>query len=77
MAGWPGSSWWTAPIADRDGWTVTEYELDGVDWCAVAVHEESGLQAAAVCANGQAARARYTGNANLADHLEELAGMVA
>ena len=72
-----GSSWWTAPIADRDGWTVTEYELDGVDWCAVAVHEESGLQAAAVCANGQAARARYTGNANLADHLEELAGMVA
>ena len=71
-----GSSWWTAPIADRDGWTVTEYELDGVDWCAVAVHEESGLQAAAVCANGQAARARYTGNANLADHLEELAGMV-
>ena len=72
-----GSSWWTAPIADRDGWTVTEYELDGVDWCAVAVHEESGLQAAAVCANGQAARARYTGSANLADHLEELAGLVA
>ena len=72
-----GSSWWTAPIADRDGWTVTEYELDGVDWCAVAVHEESGLQAAAVCANGQAARARYTGEADLADHLDEIAGMVA
>ena len=71
-----GSSWWTAPIADRDGWTVTEYKLDSVDWCAIAVHEESGLQAAAVCANGQAARARYTGSANLADHLEELAGMV-
>ena len=71
-----GSSWWTVPIADRDGWTVTEYELDGVDWCAVAVHEESGLQAAAVCANGQAARARYTGRADLADHLDELAGMV-
>ena len=71
-----GSSWWTAPIADRDGWTVTEYKLDSVDWCAIAVHEESGLQAAAVCANGQAARARYTGSANLADHLEEIAGMV-
>ena len=71
-----GSSWWTAPIADRDGWTVTEYKLDSVDWCAIAVHEESGLQAAAVCANGQAARARYTRSANLADHLEEIAGMV-
>ena len=71
-----GSSWWTAPIADRDGWTVTEYKLDSVDWCAIAVHEESGLQAAAVCTNGQAARARYTGSANLADHLEEIAGMV-
>ena len=71
-----GSSWWTAPIADRDGWTVTEYKLDSVDWCAIAVHEESGLQAAAVCANGQTARARYTGSANLADHLEEIAGMV-
>lgn len=71
-----GNSWWTAPIADRNGWTVTEYKLDSVDWCAIAVHEESGLQAAAVCANGQAARARYTGSANLADHLEEIAGMV-
>ena len=71
-----GSSWWTAPIADRDGWTVTEYKLDSVDLCAITVHEESGLQAAAVCANGQAARARYTGSANLADHLEEIAGMV-
>ncbi len=71
-----GSSWWTAPISGRDGWTVTEYKLDSVDWCAIAVHEENGLQAAVVCANGQAARARYTGSANLADHLEEIAGMV-
>ena len=69
-------SWWTAPEETWDSWTVTEYAVDGLDWCAVAVQPGGGFQLAALSGNGRAACVQYTGSGNLVDHLEELAGMV-
>ena len=70
-------SWWTAPEEAWDRWTVTEYAVDGLDWCAVAVQPGGGFQLAALSGNGRAVCVQYTGSGSLADHLEEIAGMVA
>ena len=70
-------SWWTAPEETWDSWTVTEYAVDGLDWCAVAVQPGGGFQLAALSGNGRAACVQYTGSGSLSDHLEEIAGMVA
>ena len=69
--------WWTAPEETWDSWTVTEYAVDGLDWCAVAVQPGGGFQLAALSGNGRAVCVQYTGSGSLADHLEEIAGMVA
>lgn len=71
-----GKLWWTVDQGDYGPWTVTEYPVDGADFLAVARLEGSPFQGAAVAANGRAAAIRYTGPADLADHLEEIAAMV-
>lgn len=76
-AKWPGDDkWWTIPWSTWDEWTVTEYAVDGLDWCAVAEYPGGYFHLAALSGNGRAAVVQYTGSGNLADHLEELAGMV-
>lgn len=76
-AKWPGDDkWWTIPWGTWDEWTVTEYHVDGLDWCAVAEYPGGYFHLAALSGNGRAAVVQYTGSGNLADHLEELAGMV-
>lgn len=76
-AKWPGDDkWWTIPWGTWDEWTVTEYAVDGLDWCAVAEYPGGYFHLAALSGNGRAAVVQYTGSGNLADHLEELAGMV-
>ena len=69
--------WWTAPEEIWDSWRVTEYAVDGLDWCAVAAQPGGGYQLAALSGNGRAVSVQYTGSGSLADHLDELAGMVA
>ena len=77
QAKWPGDDkWWTIPWGTWDDWTVTEYHVDGLDWCAVAEYPGGYVHLAALSGNGRAAVVQYTGSGNLADHLEELAGMV-
>ena len=57
-------------------WTVTEYAVDGLDWCAVAEYPGGYFHLAALSGSGRAAVVQYTGSGNLADHIEELAAMV-
>ena len=77
QAKWPGDDkWWTIPWGTWDDWTVTEYDVDGLDWCAVAEYPGGYFHLAALSGNGRAAVVQYTGSGNLADHLEEIAGMV-
>ena len=59
-----------------DDWTVTEYAVDGLDWCAVAEYPGGYFHLAALSGSGRAAVVQYTGSGNLADHIEELAAMV-
>ena len=71
-----GDGWWSAPAREWDNWTVTEYPLDGVDWCAVALQPEGAFQAAALAGNGRAVLVQYTGHGDLTGHLDSLAAMV-
>ena len=76
-AKWPGDGkWWTIPWGAWDDWTVTEYAVDGLDWCAVAEYPGGYFHLAALSGCGRAAVVQYTGSGNLADHIEELAAMV-
>ena len=76
-AKWPGDGkWWSIPWGAWDDWTVTEYAVDGLDWCAVAEYPGGYFHVAALSGRGRAAVGQYTGSGNLADHIEELAAMV-
>ena len=72
---WDADAWWTQ--AQTEGWTVTEYTPEGMDYLAVARREGSPFQIAAAAGNGRAVVARYTGHGDLEEHLEELIQMTA
>ena len=72
---WDPDFWWTQ--AQAEGWTVTEYTPEGMDYLAVARREGSPFQIAAAAGNGRAVVARYTGHGDLEEHLEELIQMTA
>lgn len=64
--------WWTDDSAAA--WTVDYIPRSG--FLAVARRESGGFQVAAVSMGGRAAVVRYTGQGNLADHLDEIVDMV-
>ena len=72
---WDADAWWTQ--AQTEGWTVTEYTPEDMDYLAVARREGSPFQIAAAAGSGRAVVARYTGHGDLEEHLEELIQMTA
>lgn len=66
--------WWT----DNAGaaWTVEYIPHPEAGFLAAARREDGGFQVAAVSMGDRAAVVRYTGQGNLADHLDEIVGMV-
>lgn len=64
--------WWTDNAAAA--WTVDYIPRSG--FLAVARRESGGFQVAAVSMGGRAAVVRYTGQGNLADHLDQIVDMV-
>ena len=66
--------WWT----DNAGaaWTVEYIPHPEAGFLAAARREDGGFQVAAVSMEDRAAVVRYTGRGNLADHLNEIVGMV-
>lgn len=69
--------WWTAPEDTVRTWTVTQFPNLGLDYLAVAQDEQGSFQIAAAALDGRTAVVRYTGQGNLADHLDEISAMVA
>lgn len=67
--------WWSsgAPVT----WDVTYFPREDVQLLAIAQREGGTFQAAVAAAGDKVVLARYTGSAHLADHLEEIAAMVA
>ena len=68
--------WWAAPEDEERTWSVTQYPGRGLDYLAVAREGDGRFQVAAAALDGRAAVVRYTGQGDLRDHLEEIAGMV-
>lgn len=67
--------WWTSPEEGGVVWTVDYYTHFDDRFLAVA-REDRGFQVAAVSQGSRAAVVKYTGNGNLADHLDEIMAMV-
>ena len=67
--------WWTSPEEGGVVWTVDYYTHFDDRFLAVA-REDRGFQIAAVSRRGKAAVVKYTGNGDLADHLNEIMAMV-
>lgn len=67
--------WWTSPEEGGVVWTVDYYTHFDDRFLAVA-REDRGSQIAAVSRGGKAAVVKYTGNGDLADHLDEIMAMV-
>ena len=68
--------WWATPEGEDATWAVTEYPGLGLDYLAVARRAGSAFQIAAAAGNGRALVVQYTGRGDLAEHLEEIAGML-
>ena len=68
--------WWAASEDEERTWIITQYPGYGLDYLAVAREEAGGFQVAAAALDGRAAVIRYTGNGELARHLEEISAMV-
>ncbi len=67
--------WWTSPEEGGVVWTVDYYPHFDDRFLAVA-RDDRGFQIAAVSRGGKAAIVKYTGNGDLADHLDEIMAMV-
>lgn len=67
--------WWTSPEEGGVVWTVDYFTHFDDRFLAVA-REDRGFQIAAVSRGGKAAIVKYTGNGDLADHLDEIMAMV-
>ncbi len=67
--------WWTSPEEGGVVWTVDYYTHFDDRFLAVA-REDRGFQVAAVSRGARAAVVKYTGNGDLADHLDEVMAMV-
>ncbi len=67
--------WWTSPEEGGVVWTVDYYTHFDDRFLAVA-REDRGFQVAAVSRGARAAVIKYTGNGDLADHLDEVMAMV-
>ena len=67
--------WWNAE--NPAAWDVTYTPWEGLELLALAKRQDGKFQTAAAAAGDKAVLVRYTGHGDLADHLEEIAGMVA
>ncbi len=67
--------WWTSKVPA--GWSAEYYLHDGADFLAVAKRQEGSFQVAAVAAGDKAALVTYTGDGELAEHLDEIVRMVS
>lgn len=73
--GLKGNAWWTSPQEGGVVWTVDYYTHFDDRFLAVA-REDRGFQVAAVSQRGKTAIVKYTGNGDLAGHLDEILAMV-
>ena len=67
--------WWNA--GNPAAWDVTYTPREHTKLLALAKRQDGKFQTAAAAAGDKAVLVRYTGHGDLADHLEEIAGMVA
>lgn len=66
--------WWTSKVPA--GWSAEYFLHENADFLAVAKRQEGSFQIAAVAARDKAALVTYTGDGELAEHLDEIVGMV-
>ena len=58
-------------------WSVTEHSVKGADYLVTAYNPNSDYQVAVAAGNGRTVTLRYWGPQDLADHLSEIAAMLA